>query len=207
MTLFINFLASLLAGISIASVGLSPANPDVTGNSLAAVVSNFQTSVPRVPFYSQFYDIHAVEWQKLGCGIADVAMLIEFYRPGVASVDTLLQEGIDAGAFVNGAGWSHMGLALLAQKYGLKGMAHDLSHLDMDAAFAQFEEFLKEGPVIASVHYRLEPTNPIPHLIVVNGISNGLVYYNDPALASGGSNISIQGFMDAWKKRFIVIRS
>ena len=204
----INFLLNLLVGVSVVAAGIPAGAPiDVPGGSLVETVSNAQMDVPNVPFYSQFYDIHAAKWQKLGCGIVSVAMLIEFYRPGIVSVDTLLKEGIDAGAFINGAGWTHKGLALLAQKYDLEGMSYDLSNLDKNAAFAQFERFLKEGPVIASVYYKLEPTNPIPHLIVINGINNGMVYYNDPASASGGKNISIQNFIKAWKKRFIVVRS
>lgn len=189
-----NLLASLLTSVLIAFSGVS----------LAAPVSI--PVVPEVPFYSQFQDIHAVEWQKLGCGIASLAMLIDFYQPKVIKVDTLLKEGIAAGAFINGAGWSHKGLALLAGKYGLEGESYDLSRLDANDALTQLEKILKEGPVIASIHYKFDPENPIPHLVVINGVSNGLVYYNDPASVSGGKNISVQGFMEAWKQRFIVIR-
>jgi len=192
-----NFLASFLASALIAFSGVSLAAPTGTGNSPV---------IPEVPFYSQFRDIHAAEWQKLGCGIASLAMLIDFYQPRVIKVDTLLKEGIAAGAFINGAGWSHKGLALLAGKYGLKGESYDLSHSDADTAIAQLEKILKEGPVIASVHYKFDPQNPIPHLVVINGINNGLVYYNDPASTSGGKNISVQSFIEAWKQRFIVIR-
>ena len=164
------------------------------------------SNVIDVPFYSQFADISSAKWQKLGCGITSLAMIIELYRPGIVAVNKLLKEGINAGAFINGAGWSHKGLALLAENYGLKGANYDLSGSDMKTAFAQLEKILKEGPVIASVHYKLDPKNPIPHLIVVNGINNGQVYYNDPASAMGGKNISIQKFMKAWKKRYITAR-
>ncbi len=173
----------------------------VPGASLSA-----KTNVPSVPFYSQFRDIREVKWQKLGCGIADLAMLIEFYKPGTVSVNTLLKEGIEAGAFLDGAGWKHKDLALLARPYGLEGANYDLSQEDMDTAFAKFEEFLQEGPVIASVHYTFDPKNKIPHLAVINGIEGGTIYYNDPAETSGGKKISVSNFKKAWKKRFIVIR-
>lgn len=163
-------------------------------------------NIPNVPFYSQFHDISAPEWQKLGCGIADLAMLIEFYKPGGVSVDTLLQEGIASGAYINGAGWSHGGLVLLAEKYGLSGGAYDFSLLNIDAAFLKLEASLSEGPVIASVYYKIEPGNPIPHLIVVNGIDGDRVYYNDPSSGRGGESVSVNDFKQAWKKRFITVR-
>lgn len=197
---FINFLINLLIGTSVAASGISLSAPaSISGNLPAA-------NIPDVPFYSQFSDIHAIEWQKLSCGIADLAMLIEFYKPGIVSVNTLLKEGIAAGAFINGAGWSHKGLALLANKYGLEGAAYDFSRLDTSAAFAQFEKFLKEGPVIASVYYTFNPQSPIPHLVVINGINGDTIYYNDPAFASGGKQISLHDFMKGWKKRFIAVR-
>lgn len=189
-----NLLISLLASALIAFSGVSLATP------VSVPV------VPEVPFYSQFKDIHAAEWQKLGCGIASLAMLIDFYQPKTVSVDNLLKQGISAGAFINGAGWSHKGLVLLAGKYSLEGETYDLSRSNAKTAFAQLEEILKEGPVIASIHYKFDPKNPIPHLVVINGVSNDLIYYNDPASASGGKNISVQSFIEAWKQRFIVIR-
>lgn len=193
-----------LLGLSIA-VFLTAANI-FSSRVLAQTIGNIQTNIPAVPFYSQFSDIHSEKWQKLGCGITSLAMLINFYHPGTALVDNLLKEGLAAGAFVNGAGWSHKGLALLAQKYNLNSANYDLSNLNAKSAFAQLEKILKEGPVIASVHYKLDPKNPIPHLIVINGINNGLIYYNDPASTAGVKNISLQNFIKAWKKRFIAAR-
>lgn len=191
------FFLGLFIGASLVSVNI-PKN--------AVVNAAGKENIPEIPFYSQFSDIHSPKWQKLGCGIASLAMLIDFYRPGTVSVDNLLKEGIDAGAFINGAGWSHKGLAFLAEKYDLKGTSYDLSNLDMNKAFNQLEKILKEGPVMASVRYKFEPKNSIPHLVVINGIDNGMVYYNDPASKSGGKNISVQNFMKAWKKRFIAVR-
>lgn len=159
-----------------------------------------------VPFYSQFADIKSLGWQKKGCGIASLAMIIEFYKPKTVLVEKLLKEGIAAGAYIKNAGWSHQGIALLAESYGLNGKAYDLAQLKKEAAFAELKKILKEGPVIASVHYKLDPKNPIPHLIVVNYIEGDAVYYNDPAEKSGGNKISINYFIKAWKKRFIVMR-
>lgn len=216
----INFFLSLLLGASVFAFGLPASAPADTSSPLllapATRVSSVAPSVPltagvaaavpEVPFFSQFRDIHAAEWQKLGCGVTSLAMIIEFYHPGVVSVDTLLEEGLASGAYLKNVGWIHRDLALLGERYGVKGKPYDLSSLEMAVAFAQFEELLTKGPVIASVYYKFDPKSPIPHLVVVNGINGDHVYYNDPAASGGGKEISVAEFKKGWKKRFIVVR-
>lgn len=158
-----------------------------------------------VPFYSQFKDITSDSWKKVGCGIASLAMIIEFYEPGEVKVDTLLKEGISAGAYLDDAGWTHGGLIGLSKKYGLGGESHDLRDSTMETAFSRLKTVLEDGPVMASVHYTFDPKNPIPHLVVVNGVSDGMVYYNDPAEKVGGNSITVAQFKSAWKKRYIEI--
>src|ERR1700690_2125492 len=86
------------------------------------------TSIPDVPFYSQFKDITSPTWQKVGCGVASLAMVIDYYEPAVP-VNTLLKQGIAAGAYLQSAGWTYKGLIQLAQKYGLSGNSYDLGAL------------------------------------------------------------------------------
>jgi predicted double-glycine peptidase len=159
-----------------------------------------------VPFFSQFVDISSLSWKKVGCGITGLAMIIEYYKPGTASVNTLLVAGIRDGAYLRGQGWSHAGLIKVSQRYGFSGKAHNLSKKPGFAAFAQLKEDAKNGPVLASVHYKMEPDNPIPHIVVINDIDNDTVYYNDPATIGGGTKIGIADFLKAWKRKFIVIR-
>jgi predicted double-glycine peptidase len=164
------------------------------------------TSIPSVPFYSQFKDIASAKWQKVGCGIASLAMVIDYYSDEKVSVNTLLTQGIASGAYLNQAGWIHKGLISLSKKYGLGGSTYDFSGQSNKTALKKFEEKLKDGPVIASVHYKFDPKSTIPHLVVINGIDGDLVYYNDPAAKTGEKTISTADFLKAWKKRFIVIR-
>ena len=166
----------------------------------------FSDEIRVVPFYSQLTDISSPQWQKVGCGIASLAMVIEYYKPNSVSVNELLKQGIAADAFLPDAGWTHGGLIGLSQKYGLDGASHSLAESSMSEAFQALEEILKEGPVMVSVHYTFDPQNPIPHLVVVNTVENGKVYYNDPAERAGGGSISISKFQSAWKKRYIAIR-
>lgn len=163
-------------------------------------------NVYTVPFYSQFADISSPSWQKVGCGIASLAMLIDFYSDDIESVDELLNRGLSAGAFLRDAGWIHQGLINLASKYDLTGESVSLSLLSLDDAFSELEKVLSEGPVMASVHYTFESTNPIPHLVVINGVKDGKVFYNDPAETNGGGSLSVEKFKQAWKKRYIEIR-
>lgn len=180
-------------------------NPDVESPEPLPVPK--KTGVFSVPFYSQFADITSPQWQKVGCGIASLAMLIDFYRPGNIVVDDLLSAGISAGAYISDAGWSHAGLINLSKEYGLTGASRDMAGSTMDAAFSQLESVLEEGPVMVSVHYTFDPKNPIPHLVVVNGVRDGQVFYNDPAEKSGAGSLSISKFQSAWKKRYIEIRN
>ncbi len=174
----------------------------------AVAVQAIQTisTAPAVPFYSQLADISSPKWKQLGCGITDLAMVIDFYRPDAVSVDKLLKQGIKAGAYKKGVGWSYDGLIRLAKQYGLAGSFHDLSKLDSQTAFAEFENFLKDGPVILSVHNRFNPKNKVPHLVVITGIDGNIVSYNDPAASHGGKTVSIEQFLENWKKKLIVIR-
>ena len=59
---------------------------------------------------------------------------------------------------------------------------------------------------MASVHYKFDPRSSIPHLVVIDGIKDNVVYYNDPAAKIGQKQISVIDFQKAWKKKYIVIR-
>jgi hypothetical protein len=163
-------------------------------------------TIPVVPFYSQFADIQSPKWQRVGCGVTSLAMVIDFYKPDALSVNTLLKQGIAAGAYDPNDGWITSGLIQLAKQYGLTGTRYDLSQLDTPTALAQLERFLNDGPVILSVHYKFDPKSTIPHLVVINAISHGVAYYNDPAAKAGGQQISIADLLRGWKKTILVIR-
>lgn len=160
-----------------------------------------------VPFYSQLEDISDPYWKGKGCGIASLAMIIDFFKPNtVTSVDNLLREGINAGAYLNGAGWIHAGLIDLSRRYGFDGQGYYWDNASRENALSNLRKILEEGPVIASVYYTFDPLSPIPHLVVINDIDDKNVYYNDPAEPSGGGIISIEDFQTGWKQRIIAIR-
>lgn len=163
-------------------------------------------NILNVPFHSQIQEIKSTVWQKQGCGVTSLAMVIDFYKPGQVSVNTLLGQGIASGAYLNNVGWTYNGLIHLAKKYNLDGKSYDFAGSTNTVAFTKFKNSLKDGPVIVSVHYKFDPKSPLPHLVVIDGISNGIIYYNDPAAKTGLKQISTADFLKGWKKRFIVIR-
>ncbi|MBP9757390.1 MAG: C39 family peptidase [Candidatus Pacebacteria bacterium] len=158
-----------------------------------------------VPFYSQFRDITSPKWQKVGCGVTSLAMIIDYYNADAVSVNTLLYKGIASGAYLNSAGWTYKGLIGLAEGYGLDGKSFDLAGSETKKAFSTLRSYLDDGPVMVSVHYKFDPKSTIPHLVVLNRIDHDTIYYNDPAAKSGEGSISTANFIKAWKKRFIVL--
>lgn len=209
------FLFAVLTAVSITLYTPTPAlaapAPVPTKTVLASALATAKTavvatsSVPVVPFYSQFRDITSPSWQKVGCGIASLAMLVDYYKPAVP-VDTLLTQGIASGAYLSNAGWTYKGLIGVGAKYGLVGTSYDLAGLGQQGAYTELKKYLKDGPVMASIHYKFDPKSTIPHLVVINAIKNNVVYYNDPAAKAGAGEISSEKFLLAWKKRFIVLR-
>lgn len=171
-----------------------------------AIVATTSSPVPSVPFFSQFTDISSPSWKKVGCGITSLAMIIDYYTPQAVSVNALLSEGVAAGAYVSSAGWSHAGLVGLAKKHGLVGNSYDFSNANATSSLQSLKDFLDVGPVIVSIHYKFDPKNPIPHMVVVDAIQDGFVYYNDPAAKAGQQRISISAFQKSWKKRLIAVR-
>ena len=159
-----------------------------------------------VPLFSQISDISSMAWKQKGCGVVDVAMIVDFYKPKTTSAQEVLKEALKEGAYVKNVGWSHEGLATLAPKYGLVGKTIDLSTLKNTDALSQFKDIVKEGPVIASIHRGFNPKSPYGHLVVVTGFDDKLVYYNDPGKHDGIRTVAIDDFTKGWKKRLIVIR-
>jgi RNA polymerase sigma-70 factor (ECF subfamily) len=93
----------------------------------------------------------------------------------------------------------HRGIKML-QKMCIQNMV-------IGGAYDKDSGWIPRGPVTASAHYRFDPKNVIPHLVVPDGIdTNGTIYYNDPAAKIGQKKISLDDFQKSWKMKYIVIR-
>lgn len=173
--------------------------------SSAASTTDYTRDIRRLPFYSQFTDIDWPSWRGKSCGVASVAMIVDFYRDNAPTAQALLERGLKRGHYITGAGWSHTGLARLAEAYGVRGRVRDFTDLTTKRAVERLKRDLEHGPVIASVHYGFDPQSTIPHLVVIRNIIDGTVYYSDPAEESAAGTISRAGFIDAWKQRAIAM--
>lgn len=188
-------------GLFISNIAFAQENLSVVSLSSDTAVRYFD-----VPFYSQFQDIKNPRWQKEGCGIASLAMVINFYKPNTVSVAKLLDQAISSGAYLKNIGWKHKELSAVAKTYGLAEKSYDLGKLSNSTAFAQFLDFLKSGPVVVSVHNKFDPKATLGHIVVVTGFENDFIYYKDPAGNSKEEKISVKNFLAGWKKRFIIVR-
>jgi len=171
---------------------------------LAGMINHYD-----VPYYSQLTDISAVEWRMEGCGIASMAMGIAFYKPNAVSVDKMLDQALVSGSYAPSVGWKHQELSALANRYGLVGKVYDLSKTTNQKAFAGFKDALNIGPVVVSIHNKFDPKATLGHIVIVTGLDDNFVFYNDPASSSsvkGQKKIAVSGFLAGWKKRFITIR-
>lgn len=185
-------------------------NPQISPNQPAtAIVAPLVAPITMpydVPLYSQIADISWTEWKQKGCGVADVAMLVNYYKPKTTNVQEVLETGIKSGAYVKNVGWSHDGLASLAKKYDLTGTVESFYDFNKEVALAEFKKTIDEGPAIASIHRNFDPKLSFGHLIVVTGYDDKLVYFNDPGKKEGIRTVPVSQFMSGWKRKLIVIR-
>ncbi|HXK36184.1 MAG TPA: C39 family peptidase [Candidatus Paceibacterota bacterium] len=171
-----------------------------------------------VPFISQYADIGSHEWRARGCGIAALKMVIDYWagsRPSlrVPPLDELLQEGLAQGAYREGIGWTHRGLVAVAQRHGFDGFNVDFAEQGQtpksaDDAFAALCVQVERGPVLVSVHSGMDPNRGGGHIVVVTGIHDGIVFYNDPEQLEqreGRMALAAALFTHAFKRRYIVI--
>jgi hypothetical protein len=172
-----------------------------------------------VPFSSQYADLGHHEWRARGCGIASLKMVMDFWHarnPNNRTVplDELLQMGLAQGAHIKNVGWSHRGLAQLAQHYGY--VAHNVdvapnspTPKTQQEAWSMLLADLAQGPMLTSVFSRFDPTSRDGHIIVVTGWDGALVAFNDPVEMDaweGKKLLALQTFLPAFKQRFIVVR-
>ncbi len=192
----------------------------------------FWYTIPRmtshdVPFISQYEGITDPAWQWRGCGIVGLKMVLDYWHarhPGnkTASLEELFRAGLDVGAYREGIGWTHRGLVDIAARYGYRGFNADYAPKSPtprppDAVWAALLGKLARGPVLASVHARLDPERGGGHIVVVTGFSDsprslgeagGLVSLCDPEEMDerdGRKVLTKERFFRAFKLRYIVI--
>lgn len=165
--------------------------------------------------YSQYLDFTNKERQKHGCGIASLAMLMDYINhlshtnKNIPSLDKLYQVGINRRAYIKDIGWRHAGLVGVAKVYGFKNsQAHDLSAFSDVEALQILKQKLKQGPVLASIYSKYK-TAGSGHLIGLLSLTKQEAVVLDPDSKIRRNvyrQLPLGKFIRAWKKRFIVIR-
>lgn len=172
-----------------------------------------------VPFVSQYEGITDPAWRWRGCGIVALHMVMRFWHSrnplrAAPSVEALLGRGIEIGAYREGIGWTHRGLVDVARQFGYDGFNADHAPNSPTPKSAEevwqlISDALREGPVLASVYHYLDPTHGGGHIIVITGVEDDLVSFNDPEEVNeneGKKFIARSRFLQGFKNRFIVIR-
>lgn len=161
-----------------------------------------------VPKYSQHLDVRDGDWKEKSCGIVAVKMVLDYWRMSSPDCDELIKKGIEMDGFISGVGWKHKELSLLAKSFGVEAENFDWAKEEKDAAFKKLEDFLEKYPVVASIYSGFNPETKNGHLIVLTGMDDNFVHYNDPD-SEGREEIAgkilIDKFLAGWKKRVIVI--
>lgn len=87
--------------------------------------------VEKLPFYTQrmtednwrqegFSSLAEAEsWTMRGCGIASLRMVLDGLGCACGGQGEMIARGLAAGAYKEGAGWIHWGLAHMAEEYGI----------------------------------------------------------------------------------------
>lgn len=164
-----------------------------------------------VPPYSQLRDVSDPDWQLRSCGIATLKMMMEYLAPekNLPSIDDLILDGTMLGAYKEERGWTHNGLARLAEANGFTARDYDWTALPLEDAFTYFFACLAESPLIASVDKEFSPSKD-GHLVVVTGISGNTVSVNDPYRSTDEEMVYVvplSFFLHHWTKRMILIQA
>jgi len=160
-----------------------------------------------VPHFGQFYNIEDDKWQGRSCGIASLAMVLDYYGVKV-DLNELIEKALVLGGYVEGVGWKHQVIVDLAKEYGFKSERTEDDKVENLVAALN-----KNEPVVVSIHKSFDPENG-GHLAVLCGYfatdEEGVegFYVNDPIGPQYKHKyqlIELEKFMDCWKKRAIYI--
>ena len=158
--------------------------------------------------YSQFLDVTKKGWKIRACGVASLAMVLDYYGNKKTSIDELIDHGISIGAHNKEVGWIHSGIVNIANHKGFIGERHDWANIDKEIAFQKMDSLLSDGPVIASIHKNFNPKLS-GHLVVVKTKNRTHVSILDPIARKREHierDVPVEVFLAGWKQRVIMVR-
>jgi hypothetical protein len=113
--------------------------------------------------------VTAAHWERRICGIACLKMaLLAFDRQPAPTLRELLDDGRAHGAYREDVGWVHRGLAVMAERHGLRARSATIGD-DLGRIVAHLGQ---GGLVIASVSVGLEAeAGRGGHLVLIRGVT------------------------------------
>lgn len=168
------------------------------------------------PFISQYATLPP-EWGSRGCGLVALKIVLDYWhsvdrRHQTFPLSQLLIGALEDGAYLNGVGWTHGGLAAQGSKLGYKSFNRDLPREHEGMSNSDALDILKKavlgGPVLVSVWKGFDQAQKGGHIVVVYEISGGYVHLIDPekeSEAEGRTEMSVEQFSKGFKQRFICL--
>jgi hypothetical protein len=170
------------------------------------------------PYYSQYEDVEALEWQHRVCGLAAVKMAAEaLLGERIVSLDDLIQQGLEKDAYIEGVGWKHDGLIELLKSFAVSAHRAEYKEegLEDDGISAMTSALSDGGLVITSVAPGFGD-NDGSHLILLTGFRRNEAgelegfYYNDPGCRNeqDGKDLFVDRlrFLEYWRKLVIFVQ-
>lgn len=175
-----------------------------------------------LPYFSQLRDIEAEEWKRRGCGVAVIAMVVNYYRPeAIQYLDHLIDEANAIRPFTE-RGWAHDVLVLLAHNYSVLGYREEFKTISdehqiyfRDAGIEKIAREVTAGrPVIISTVRKFNEEDKF-HMVVITGVKQvgemieGF-YYSDPDYATEKEGkdqyVDLLTFKKFWRRMAIFLR-
>ncbi len=150
-------------------------------------------------------------WKFRACGVAVIKMLLVSQNKDLnrLSLDELIKEGLECGAYVENVGWRHQGLVCLAEKHGVfltfqKEFFKTVKDKTKGLKIIN-DELRSERPVAVSVHLGFNGQKD-SHLLLAVGMnlknSSATGYYiQDPYKGIRGHKyfVTKKEFLDGWR--------
>lgn len=185
----------------------------------------------KVPYYSQYQSTGNPEWKENSCGVVSLKMVLDYYQPTNLTVDQLYEKGLELNGYLEGVGWYHHSLVLLAKELRFSGITRswepteeyvkilknrgfkdgDLQILKdqqyNEGIFCLKNELDKNHPIIVSVTTGFGRYGK-GHLVVLIGYDEAGFILHDPfeEIRPGKEfKISFDDFKKTWTKRALFV--